>query len=427
MNGIAHELTTLAALDSLPAWQQQLWAPERTHLAREYSLYGDTYAVRKAELAPYVELPDGSVPDFYMPKLRWKHHCAPAIDYWESPFYERTELTFRHFSEHIVAALRQGDVTTAAKFAGTYAHYIEDNACPGHAMDDTDLEIVKDLLPPPERLRRFPFHPRMETSPVAFSVSDRAPRLLGHAVPEAASVFVGRLVALTLASRATVLPFFQSFYEGNQERVAELNLGNCRRAAALLADFLHTVTCIAGERFDETAGESVTAARSLIELHPYRQTAWAPEPYAQTAPGELIGVNLNTGYEPVPCALRYQVGGVSRIEARPEALGATAHYEYEFRMPAGSYRQLAVEYGIHAELGSRYPMVFAVYCDDRLLHQDEKRPDEAASSVTIAWPAEGERLRLVTTLDPAIDVLRVSGRPVTPTGHAVWANPSLLR
>jgi hypothetical protein len=423
MNGVAHALSTLAALDSLPAWQQHLWAPERTALAEEYSLYGDTYAVRQAELAPYVELPDGSVPDFYMPKLRWKRHYAPAIDFWEAPFYDRTVATFQHFAGAIADALRRGDVRTAAKFAGTFAHYVEDNACPGHAMDDTDLEIVKDLLPPPERLRRFPYHPRMELAPPPFGLEGRAPVLLGQTVADGATAFVNRLVAMTLASRRTVLPFFQSIYDGDTQRAAELNLGNCRLAAALLADFLHTAACIALDRFS-ASDRQVAASRSLVELYPYRQTAWAPEPYAQTAPGELLGVNLNATYEPVPCVVRAPDG---QLQTPATALGATAYYEYDFHVPAGLYRQFACTVGVHATLGARFPLTFAVYGDDDLLGLAEQQPTAPASTLELDWPATCTHLRLVTTVADAVPVQRVNKRPVAPTGHAVWADPLLRR
>lgn len=420
MNGKGHELTTLAALDALPAWQQQLWAPERGKLAKEYSLYGDTYAVNPDELGPYVELPDGTIPDFYMPKLRWKHHIAPAVDFWEAPFYDRTLSTCRHFGGRIAQALQDEDLTTAAKLAGTFAHYVEDNACPGHAMDDTDLEIVKDLLPPPEELRRFPFHPRMELAPPPFSLDGRAPQLLGRSIDELASAFVDRLVAMTLASRKTVLPFFQSFYDGDEERAAELNMANCRQAAALLADFLNTVTCIAADRLDgETAAPTY---RSISAMYPYRQTAWAPGPYAQTAPGELIGVNLDDTYQPIPCELPGESGPV----VVAESLGATAYYEYDFCIPSGIYSQFACEIGIHASLGANFPIIFTVYSGDDLLFQHEQRHSEPAITVQVDWPSQGERLRLVTHVPDDADVQRVNHLPVAPTGHAIWAHPRLL-
>ncbi len=420
MNNIGHEQTTLAALASLPDWQQRIWAPERANLAAVYSLYGDTYALKPEELGPYVELPDGTVPDFYMPKLRWKHHYAPAIDFWEAPFYDRALLTCRHFGSRIASALRADDLTTAARFAGTFAHYVEDNACPGHAMDDTDLEIVKDLLPPPEELRRFPFHPRMEMSPPPFTLGDRAPHLMGCCIDELASAFVDRLVNMTLASRRTVLPFFQSFYDGNEARAEELNLANCRQAAALLADFLYTVTCIAGDRLNDAP--EAPGSRSLTAMYPYRQTAWAPGPYAQTAPGELIGVNLDDDSRPVPCELLKN----GKLETVQDALGATAYYEYDFRIPSGIYRQFACELGIHSSLGAKYPIVFTVYCADEMLVEHRQRHGDAATAIRIDWPAQGDRLRLVTNVPDDADVQRVNGRPVAPTGHAIWARPRLL-
>lgn len=426
MNGQAHALTTLAAMEALPAWERRLWAQETGNLAETYSLYGDTYAVRKQELAPFVELPDGSVPDFYMAKLRWKHHCDAAIDYWEAPFYDKALATFRHFSERIAGAIRREDIASAARFAGTMAHYIEDNACPGHAVDDTDLEIVKDLLPPPEKLRRFPFHSRMEMTPTQFSLSDYAPLLCGGSVAEASSAFVDRLVVLALEARRTILPFFRAFYESDPARSVQLNMSICRLAATVLADYLHTVTSIARARFEDHAIKALET-KSLVGPHPYRQSAWAPEPYSQVAPGDLVGVNLDKAYEPVPCELRYRHGGDTRSVVVSNALGATAYYEYEFNVPAGIYEQITLDYGIHATLGAACPVTFEVYCGDRLLCRDEKRAGEPAGSAVLAWPADGDRVRLITTVAGAIDLPRVNGRPIAPTGHAVWAEPTLVK
>ena len=121
MVGTGHALTTLASIEALPAWQQALWEPRKKLLAEEYSLYGDTYHGHEVELGPFVEFPDGTIPDFYMPKLRWKHHYGAATDYWEAPFYDKALATFQYFSEQIVAAIRTDDITAAAQFAGTMA------------------------------------------------------------------------------------------------------------------------------------------------------------------------------------------------------------------------------------------------------------------------------------------------------------------
>lgn len=303
MNNHGHAQTTTAALEALPAWEQAIWAPEKRNLAEVYSLYGDTYALDKKGIGPYVEFPEGDIPDFYMTRFRWKRHYDAAVDYWEFPFHARALRTLDHFMGRIVDALRAGSIVDAARFAGTMAHYVEDHACPGHALDDTDLEIVKDLLPPPERLRLLPFHSMMEKSPAPFSLDGHAPRLYGTLIPQASANFA---------------------------------------------------------------------------------------------------------------------------EDVPESLGATPLYEHVFQVPAGVYRKFSTDYGVHATLGANQPIVFEVWCDERLLFQDVRRAGEAAGSATLDWPGDGTQLRLVATVGADAPVKRINGRPVSFAGHAVWGRPRLV-
>ena len=424
MNNHGHAQTTTAALEALPAWEQAIWAPEKRNLAEVYSLYGDTYALDKKGIGPYVEFPEGDIPDFYMTRFRWKRHYDAAVDYWEFPFHDRALRTLDHFLGRIVGALRAGAIGDAARFAGTMAHYVEDHACPGHALDDTDLEIVKDLLPPPARLRLLPFHSMMEKSPAPFSLDGHAPRLYGTLIPQASANFIDRLAELTRHGRACVLPFFQSFYAGDPATADALNASICRLAAGVLADFLHTATAIAFDRIGEDERRAL-AVKKLADAQPHRLTAWAPHPYDQLAAGDLRGVNVTPSHEPAPCALLRDRGGRLEAEDVPESLGATPLYEHAFHVPAGVYRKFSTDYGVHATLGANQPIVFEVWCDERLLFQDVRRAGEAAGSATLDWPGDGTQLRLVATVGADAPVKRINGRPVSFAGHAVWGRPRL--
>lgn len=424
MNKEAHRVSTLAALDALPPPQQDLWRSERTALAGEYSLYGDAYALDPETLGPFVEFPDGTLPDFTMPKLRWKHHYDAGIDYWETPFYDRALGTFQYFTERIVAAIREQDLTTAARFAGTMAHYIQDNACPGHAVDDSDLETIKDLLPPPEQMRRLPFHAMMETSPAPFSLAGYRPRFCGNSIPEASSNLIERFIAMNLFARNAIVPFFEAFYREDKAQAAELNMAVSRFASEVYADYLHTVTAIAT---DGVGDKTEAAVKHLSRMYPYRQTAWAGGPYSQLGPGELCGVNLSESYESVPCELLSLDGEKIQATAVPDSLGATAYFEYEFKLPVGVYAQFSVDYGIHATLGARYPIRFEIYAGNRNLWYDSRRAGEPAGSVLLDWPVDAVCLRLVTTVDDDFELPRINGRPTGLTGHAVWANPHLMK
>jgi hypothetical protein len=382
-------------------------------------MYGDLYPLNKKELAPFVELPDGSIPDFHMPKLRCKHHYDSGIDYWEAPFYDKTSATLTYFSKRIVDSLSDGDIISAAKFAGTMAHFFEDNAVPAHAVDDTDVEIVKDFLPPPPEMRCFAFHSEMERSPAPFDLNGYEPEPMGGSVDETAFLFIDRVVETTLFARSRILEFFKAFYVGDDAKIAELNLEICMYAAKVYADYIHSLNCLA---FDRVSESSNTASKSLTELYPFRQTAWAGGGYSQTAPGDLVGVSLDASFHPVPATLKFADGEVSNL---PDSLCGTAYYEYEFRIPKGVYRSFSFDYGLNAGMISRTPLVFEVFAGESILFQDEIAPDDFAKSAVVALENKCDSIRLITRLDESVDVQKVNGRPIVETGHAVWGNPRL--
>ena len=179
---------------------------------------------------------------------------------------------------------------------------------------------------------------------------------------------------------------------------------------------------------NERTGEALLAGlvTSTVALGRIALDAGAPHPYDQLAAGDLRGVNVSPSHEPVPCALLRDRGGRLEAEDVPESLGATPLYEHAFHVPAGVYRKFSTDYGVHATLGANQPIVFEVWCDERLLFQDVRRAGEAAGSATLDWPADGTLLRLVATVGADAPVKRINGRPVSFAGHAVWGRPRLV-
>ena len=100
---------------------------------------------------------------------------------------------------------------------------------------------------------------------------------------------------------------------------------------------------------------------------------------------------------------------------------------FPFRVPRGVYARFTATYGIHATLGSRCPILFEVYGDDRLLFRDVRCAGDPAGAVALAWPSDAEHLRLITTVPGSVEMPRINDRPIAPTGHAVWAGPVLTR
>ena len=148
-NGEGHRILTRAAIESLPEWERELLAPVKEALEREYCMYGDDYFGHKAELGPYVELPDGRLPmDPW--EIRHFRKDGPGDDYYICGYYDLMRTTFAHFAAKCVECLRKGNFTGFAKFAGTAAHVIEDCGCPPHAVGTTmgtDMKMIKLLSP----------------------------------------------------------------------------------------------------------------------------------------------------------------------------------------------------------------------------------------------------------------------------------------
>ncbi|MCK5845527.1 MAG: hypothetical protein KAG97_12510, partial [Victivallales bacterium] len=358
-------------------------------------------------------------------RLRHKHHYDSGIDYWEAPFYDKMTATLSYFSARIADSLASGDITTAARFAGTMAHFFEDNAVPAHAMDDTDLEIVKDLFPPPPEMRSFPFHSEMERDPALFDLGGYVPEVLGTSAAEIAFLFTDRIINTVLFARSRMLDFFKAFYDGDDARIAELNAEICVYSAKVYADYIHTVTSLAFERFDAPTSSVPITSRSLSKVYPYRQTAWAGGGYNQTAPFDLVGRNLDASFTPVSATLKHADGTVLEC---PDSLCATAHYEYEFRIPKGVYKAISFYYGLNSKMISHFSIVFEVSVGGgEVIFREEKALSDFAGSASLEIPKNADLLRFTTTLDDAVDVPKVNGRPIVETGHAVWGSPHLKK
>jgi hypothetical protein len=412
-----HKLITWAAVQCLPDWQRQLWEPEQLPLANDYSGYGDTYYTRKAELGPFVLLPDGSEPLWEIYQLRLKHHYDFTIDYWESPYYERHVATLTHFIRQIAAQIAAGNIHDAAQFAGTVAHHIEDSGVPAHAVDFGDLEFVKDYMPWPRRLAAFPLHGYTEQSPEPFLINDYRPRLYGTTPEEAGANFLDRYIELTRYARKLMFPLARCACSGNERKAAALRLKAATQCARAYADYLYTATCIGAQRFEPRDRRQLGSLK-LTDRWPFRQTAWAPNPYQETGPMSLRGINLDSQRNPAPCALLLETPGGVECRTFAEALGSGAFYEYHYRVPGGAYARFTAQVGIHGVLGARRDVEVEVKLNGRTAFQKKVLPGKPSIAVDIE-AAGCDNIQLLA-----------SGPhwPTDPNGefnHVVWARPRL--
>jgi len=413
-----HRIITWASMHCLPEWQREIWASEVYKLAEEYSLYGDTYYTRKKEIGRFVELPDGTPPDWEVVTLRFKHHYDQAVDYWESPFYDQVERVVGHYMRSIAESLAADDVNSAAQFAGSAAHYLEDSGVPAHGADFGDLEFVKDYLPPPSEFVCFPLHGYTEQSPPLFLIDDYEPRLFGVTVEEAAANFVHRYAELVIYARSLLFPLAQCAYDKNDEEASRLRLKAAKMCAYVYADFMYTAGCIGKSRFEPAQVEKLSMHR-LTDLWPYRMSAWAPAPYFEPGPMRLRGINLNMDRKPIPCELLLKEDHRERRERFEEALGAGAYFEYQYRLAAGVFKKFTGLVGIHARLGARRPIDIKVMADEKCVFERVAKPGEPAAKIDVA-------------IDGCRDIKLISSGPwyTEPDGsdnHVVWALPRVSK
>jgi len=413
-----HRIITWAAMHCLPRWQGEFWSPELYDLANVYSLYGDTYWTNKEEIGPFIELPDGFVYTGEVGQLRFKHHYDLAVDYWESPFYDRCQQLLTYYAARMAESLADGNVRDAARFAGSAAHYLEDSGVPAHAAAHGDLEFVRDYLPPPPALGCLPLHGYTERSPERFLIDDYRPRLYGTTTEELGANFVHRYAEMIVFARGLLFPLARCAYEGNDEEAGRLRLKAARMCAYVFADYMYSVTCIGMGRFEQ-AGTTALSTIELTSRWPYRMTAWAPAPYFAPGPMRLRGINLDMDRQPVPCELLVRGDDGAHAEQFEEALGAGAYFEYHYRVLEGLYRRFTGRVGIHAVLGAKRPIDIKVLADDTPVFEAVAKPGEPAHEIEVA--VNGCRdLKLIASGPILTD-------PDGSDNHVVWALPRLSK
>ena len=63
-----------------------------------------------------------------------------------------------------VGQLKAGKSLDAAKYLGSLLHFIEDNGCPVHGVDNI---LLAELMPPPQKLVPFALHGAVESACVS--------------------------------------------------------------------------------------------------------------------------------------------------------------------------------------------------------------------------------------------------------------------
>jgi len=207
----SHILITRAAIDVLGAWQRRLLGAERENIVKLYSLYpdiwrwkenGDTHdnAVRYGHVSAeetrrYSVLPDGS----------------PASVSAEP---EPSAATTFHYIERSLDELAKRNIAGAAKYLGSFAHYLQDHGCAAHVPPDVLGNLLR-LEPPPRDdvefvSLRYLFE--NEDTPYEAHLEECRPQLLGRTPAEAVFRARQKFIEIERAKLRSVLPYLRALY-----------------------------------------------------------------------------------------------------------------------------------------------------------------------------------------------------------------------
>ena len=231
-----HPLISRAAIELLPEWEKTMLGDAADSLVKQYCMYPDRHRSalldkQKEKVAlykPYVQLP-------LLKDLSNWHKCND--DDSEICFY--IVVTSMH---NAVKHLRLGNPSEAAKYMGPLLHFIEDNACPVHVVDN---KLLAELFPVPEELKPFRLHRRVEEGTFPLEVSDYQVKLLGKNIVDAATAFYPRFVENRLSARSQAIPILKANYAGNKKDADKGRTRAAMPAAKLIADVIHTICTIA--------------------------------------------------------------------------------------------------------------------------------------------------------------------------------------
>ena len=227
-----HALITRAALLSLPPEMRQFWGAESDPLITRYCLYPDEYhnapPERKAAMRPYCEVKGRAIHN-----VTWKR--AEDIE------------SLEYLLGKLVDNIRSRDIAAAAQYAGTLAHMLEDSTCPAHALmpNDSPLDTMRDLLPPPSGKADIKLHTVIERSAPDFDLGSRAPKAAGRNIPEAAANLLDRTYAVIKSNRADLITLVQATYADDTASMDRLRHQATVAGAELLADAYYTAFVLA--------------------------------------------------------------------------------------------------------------------------------------------------------------------------------------
>lgn len=408
--GSAHWLITKAALDSLPEWQRARWRESEAGF-QKYCVYVDM-GLDNAEAKPYLVVVDKRLFHYFPRDNREDYQM----------FMEGAERYVRL----IVDKLREGDDAEAAKFAGAFAHVLEDLSQPQcHALEGINgmpWTVLDELFTPEDQSwNRAPQSIIGVDSDPRFVVrlDGYRPQLLGMHPKEVAFHLYVRSCRLRRMARKALPAMLTRVYAGDVGGAAEAAIPPAVEDAKLVADMFFTCFALAAERFEPGAAEALEMT-DLTSLVPITAPALINFPYRFSP--LAYGCSVNMKREPVPLQLWLsEADGQKREVVLPKGIG-TGCCRFSYEIPADVFREFRCTAGLHSQLGL-HPSGAKLRLTVRFggkdaFHSGVLEAGSPAQQVAISVAAGGT-LEFISEGHP--------GQTGNEANHAVWGEPVLIR
>jgi len=405
-----HRKITEAALDALPDWQRTQWRPVETSL-RQACGFPDA-GLKNAAARPYLIQVKGRL-FHYFPREN-------AEDF--QVFNEGAERYLRL----IVGRMRDGNEAEAAKFAGAFAHVLEDLGQPQcHALEGINgfsWTLLDELFTPTDQTwNRAPQSIVSLDNDRRFAVrlGNYRPQLLGTHPREAAFRLYQRASRVRQIARKALPAMLTHSYAGEVGRAVEAMAVPAAEDARLVADMFATCFAMAERRFEPDAIKTLETF-DLTTLVPIAAPALISKPYRFSP--LAYGCSVDVNRRPVPLRVWLaEADGQPREVTLAKGIG-TGCCRFRYELPPGVFREFRCTAGLHSQLGLhraganlRLSIRFA---GREVFHAGPLAAKSLAQKVNIAVAAGGA-LEFVSEGRP--------GLKGNEANHAVWGEPVLVR
>ncbi|MFH2069072.1 MAG: NPCBM/NEW2 domain-containing protein [Candidatus Omnitrophota bacterium] len=433
MAGKAHRLITRQALKTLPGWEQHVWEKETDNIIDEYCFYPDSYYdpdwTRRVlpylfflKNIPFHYLPGNSVEyNYWSVILKGKRYGLKKLSEQPNTNWEFAKKGFRYYFQKIAETLKKNKIEEAAKFAGVFIHVLEDAAACLHCLegpDGADIFVLDRFFLPPEKMKYLtPGMVMAEPDDADFDLRGYRPKLLGTSILEAVFNLYQRYCEVITHNRLRMVPIVLHTFSGRRNQANSMRSEVNKTSAQIVADALHTASCIAFSRFEKQQVKYLKKIH-LNSLKPVSFPRHLSIPYRFTP--IIRNCCLDNNRRPVPLRLKLKRGGKVQVVVFAEGMGTGCHAEYRivYELPANVYTRFKCAVGLHSELGRGGKIQVQVkICGKRVFKQifSDKYPAERVEVSALS----GGLLELA--------VKDKTGKWANPKNNIVWGDPLLIR